>query len=60
MFGFKLYPNPANIYTIQDGVDGDIYQVWEAPMLAGHPHGNLTITHQFATKHLDYSVLMNQ
>ena len=28
MFGFKFYPNSANIYTIQDGVDGDIFQVY--------------------------------
>ena len=28
MFGFKFYPNPANIYTIQECVDGDVFQVW--------------------------------
>ena len=28
MFVFKFYPNPINSYTIQDGVDGDIFQVW--------------------------------
>ena len=27
MFGFKFYPNPANIYTIRDGVDSDIFRV---------------------------------
>ena len=45
MFGFKFYLNPANIYTIQDGVDGDILQVWLA--VAGFNHA-WTITNASA------------
>ena len=33
MFSYKFYPKPENSYTIQDGVDGDILQVWKAGTL---------------------------
>ena len=44
MFGLKFCPNPANIYTIQDGVDGDYFQVW----LRGAEAVSLAFCHRLA------------
>ena len=32
MFSYKFYPNPEKVYTIPDGVDGDIFQVCSGPL----------------------------